>query len=426
MNHHRIMLGFALVMVIVAGRAPVHAVDPLDDWVETALDNNPELLAARKKWEAARQRIPQARAFEDPMIGVDVERSSTRFDSFHANEYVISQRLPWFGKRKARATVAELEAEAEGFRYLELMREIKARVIGAYWELWLAQRAAQIAGENRDLIAQFEKIAHARYQAGQTMQSDVLRAQVELSRLDNEVVTMQHERPVALHALNALLNAEGDEPRRVEEPAALAPLELSLKEMEERARQYCCILLSFLRAARARQAAINVARLESAPDVELRVEARQFKGRSGIQEYDTGVFINFPWLWRGKYRAMVNEARAEHEMAEGELEEEINMTMLEVRELYTRADAAWRLIKLHETEVLPRARQLVDATRAGYEAGQVRFPELVEAQRALRDFQLEYDRARAAYGKVRASLDRFISPWSDREIATGLVTADME
>jgi outer membrane protein TolC len=415
------------ILILLLAATMARADDALEPWIDTALTHNPEVAAAKQRWIAAQQKVLQARAFEDPMIGVDVERmDTTRFDTFTGNEWMISQKLPWFGKRGAKGRVAQLEAEVFGFRYLELTRDVRARVIGAYWDLWFAQESARITGENKVLMKQFERIARIRYETGAGMQADVLRAQITLAKMSNEVVTMEREIPVAVNAINKLLNAAPDAPRSVAGTVELPPLSLSLEEMQARARQYCCILLSFLRAAEAKVTAVRVARLESAPDFEFRVEARQFNGRSGIQEYDTGVFMNFPWLWRGKYRAMVNEAKADAAMAQADLGNEVNMTMLEVKELYTKADAAWRWMRLYEDTVLPQARQLVESTRAGYETGSLTFLELVEAQAALLDAQLDNARARAEYGRTRAKLEAFIAPWGEREFATGLVTRDMK
>lgn len=417
----KFILVIALFFIGAAARAA-----SLDEWIDTALAKNPQLGAARQKWESMRQRVPQARAFEDPMIGVDVERDSTRFDDFHDNEWMLSQKLPWFGKRGAKGSVAELEAEVAGFQYLELMRSIRARVIGAHWDLWLAQQARKITAENTQLLEQFTAVAQSRYETGQGIQADLLRARVELAKMTNDVITMEREAELAQAAVNHLLAAEPNTPRAVATPPPLPALELSLEQMQQRARAYCCILMSFLRAWEAREAAVRVARLESAPDIEFRVEARQFNGRNGIQEYDTGISLNFPWLWRGKYRAMVNEAKADLEMAEADFDEEVNMTMLEIKELHTALDTARRLIDLYDKEVLPQAEQLVESTRAAYETGRATFLELIEAQKAWRDARLDADHARAQYGKTFAKLDAIAAPWGEREFATGLVTPDMK
>lgn len=398
----------------------------LDEWVVAALAKNPELAAAKQKWEAAKQKIPQVRALDDPMIGVDIERDSTRFNSYMDAEWMISQKLPWFGKRAAKASVAQLEAEATGFQYLELARALRGRVVAAHWQLWLAQQTVALTSENRQLLEEFAAAARARYEAGQTTQADLLRAEMELARVSNEVTTAARELQVAQAALNQLLAAAPTTPREVSVAPSLPALSASLEQLQSQARKYCCILMSSLRAAQAREAAVRVARLENAPDFELRVEARQRNGRSGIQEYDTGVAINFPWLWRGKYRALQQEARAEWAMAQADFENEVNATMLEIQELYTRVESAHRLVRLYETKLLPQARQLIETTRAHYEAGTARFPELVEAQKLWRDARLEHERARAEAGQAHARLETIAAPWGAFELATGLIPEDMQ
>src|ERR1043166_7672812 len=88
--------------------------ETLDALVKEALDHNPEVAAAGKAWEAAKARIPQARALDDPMVGVDVERTdTTRFDTFTDNEWMISQSVPWFGKRDAKGRVEAGMARSE-------------------------------------------------------------------------------------------------------------------------------------------------------------------------------------------------------------------------------------------------------------------------------------------------------------------------
>lgn len=401
--------------------------ETLDDWIATAQDKNPALLAAHKKWDAAQQKVPQARAFDDPMFGVDVERTdTTRFDKHTDAEWMVSQKLPWFGKRGAKASVAQLEAEVLGFLYLELLRTTRAKVIAAYWDLWLARRAAAIANENKTILEQFEKTARTRYETGQGMQADALRAQLESTKMANEAITMEREIPVMQHTLNALLDADPDTARATDATPSIPAITQTLEQMQSQARQYCCVLMGALRAVAAKEAGIRTAKLENAPDFELRLEARQYNGRSGFQEYDTGVFINIPWLWRGKTKAKINEANADHAMAEAELQTEINQTMLDVKETYTKADAAQRLVKLYDEKLLPQTRQLLTTTRTAYETGNATFLELLEAQKAARDAQLDHDRALADLGKARAKLDSIIAPWGEREFATGLVKKDQK
>ncbi|MSR64487.1 MAG: TolC family protein [Verrucomicrobiae bacterium] len=402
--------------------AAARAQDALDGWIATALQKNPQLLAAKKRWEAAKHKIPQARAFEDPQIGVDVERSgTTRFDTFSDNEWMISQKLPWFGKRDARGKVASFDAEGMGFQYIETLREVRARVTMAYWNLWLAQKAVEVNSESKLLLQQFEETSRVRYETGQASQSDVLRAQMERAKLENELVSLEREVSVAQSAVNTLLNVPTNTPRHVDMDAALPPLDLSLDSMTASARQYSPRLQAYVRSIKAKEASVRVAKQAYAPDFEFRVEARQFNGKSGIQEYDTGVFLNFPWLWHGKYDAGVREAKADMEAAQAEYDSTWNQIVFELKEMQTRADAAQRQMKLFETTVLPQAKQTIEATRASYQVNRATLLELIDAQRTLKQFQLDYYRARADYAKNAAQLQQIVAPFGDAEMATGLV-----
>src|SRR5207245_7172807 len=107
-----------LAVVLLAGGGETQAAEPaatnslsLDSVVSEVLSNNPSLKAARANWEAMKERIPQARAWEDARVGVDVERmGTTRFDTFTDNEWMAAQELPLSGKNRKRGQAAVAEA----------------------------------------------------------------------------------------------------------------------------------------------------------------------------------------------------------------------------------------------------------------------------------------------------------------------------
>ena len=184
------------------------AEENLDAWIAQAWKSNPEIAAAREKWNVAREKIAQARAIDDPMIGADVERSgTTEFTTYTDVEWMVSQKVPWLGKLGARSRSASLEAEAVGFRYIDAGRDVTARLKGAYWDLWLTRRKLEVTRSNQTLLEQVERVARARYEASKGTQADVLRAQVEQARLKNELIALEQEAVVAQAALNRLLNA---------------------------------------------------------------------------------------------------------------------------------------------------------------------------------------------------------------------------
>ena len=88
----------------------------LEQLIEAALQNNPEILAARKRWEAFVERVPQASALEDPMLGIGIVNLPTNFslreEEMTMKELSVSQKLPFPGKRPLMRQMAEKEADA--------------------------------------------------------------------------------------------------------------------------------------------------------------------------------------------------------------------------------------------------------------------------------------------------------------------------
>jgi outer membrane protein TolC len=75
-----------------------------------------------------------------------------------------------------------------------------------------------------------------------------------------------------------------------------------------------------------------------------------------------------------------------------------------VRDAYTMASTSKTLVELYRDSVLPQAQQSLASARAAYETDRVGFLELLDAQRSLLDFRLEYQDALAMYLKSLADL----------------------
>ncbi|MDP8236402.1 MAG: TolC family protein [Candidatus Erginobacter occultus] len=393
----------------------------MEGWVAEALENNREVIAARNLWEAAGESPAAARSLPDPMIGVELMRMDTRVDDFDLVKYMASQRVPWFGKLGAASSAAGLRAEAAGFRYLKARRKVRAEVTAAYWNLWAASAAVKTYRKNLELLREFETIARRRYASGEGLLAGLLRAEVETARLANDLITRERELEVAAAAVNRLLSQPESTPRAPPAAPRLPELNWTLEEALAAARLYCCLLVSWQKEMAAAAETVREARLDWAPDFEFWVAAKQDRDGGDLRELDTGVGINIPWIWSGKYRAGERRARAELARAEAMLENEVDMLLLEVREIHTRAETAERTVKLYREVLLPRAGELVASSRAAYESGRTGFLELIESQKVLLDTELEDYRARARLAAEIARLEAEIAPWDESELATGLL-----
>lgn len=412
-------LSSKLILPILLLFSPVIRADSLDDLVARAMENNPEVQAALSNWQASQKKAGIVSGLPDPMLGADVERDSTALDEYMGVEYMAEQEFPWFGKRGADRRVAELEAQAAGFEYLEKRRDIHAEVVSKAWKLWAATTSLEALQQIRDLSAQTEKLLAARQEAGQATQAEALQVRITALKLANELAMAERELKVARAELNALLNYDPEKPRPVPENMELPQSDAKLEDLLNQARKYSAILMAALRREEAREAAVKAVKLENRPMISLRVEARQFEESGSIDEVDTGIFLKFP-LWQSKYRAMTAEAVSEAEMATADFDVELNMTLLEIQEHYAEVENHLATYQLYESEIVPRALEIVEASSEAYRTGGMEAMGLLMAQQTYQEAIITLYKEKAAYAAAHAALFSIASPWNEAEKATGL------
>ena len=181
---------------------------PVDYFVGLALAQHPSIQAARLRVSAEVNRIPQVRALPDPMFNNQFFPSHDQSIQTAAgrvgNQMSLSQAIPWPEKLRTKAAIVNQEVQIAQAEVNRIEREIAEAVRLAYYEVWFATRAASIIEETKDLIDDLTKVAEARYRSGGTQQ-DVLRAQLESDRLDDQLVSLAKQKQVAQADLAALV-----------------------------------------------------------------------------------------------------------------------------------------------------------------------------------------------------------------------------
>lgn len=408
---------FFLIQFSQAGEDPPEQVRvrqttlSLEEVTRAAVANNAALKAARAKWEMMKARVPQAAAWEDPMAGVDFERlGTTQFGTYTDAEWMLSQKIPLAGKNRSRARAANAEALAtlEEFRRQQL--DVVAKVRAAYFRLLNAAEQIEVNRRNDALLSQFMEISRAKYAVGTQTQSSVLIAETDLIRLQEDRRNLERDLSDAQSQINVLMNRPARAPLGPPVDVSLHHRTFDPRQLETLAFENRPELQRAENRIVAEQQRLQAAKRDWIPEPQLRVEARSYKGNSQtFQEYDTGVFFNVPLgNWR-KYSAQQREARSALEMATRELENVRAESLGLVRDALKKVDTFRHHVDLFRDQLLPLARQTVEASRAGYETDKTSFLELITVQRALRDSEALYYRHLADYRTALAELEAVVS-----------------
>lgn len=393
------------------------AAQPVEHFVGLALQTHPRIAAARQRLAAAVQEIPQARALADPMLGNTFwpipDQALQTAAGRVAHQMSLSQQVPWPEKRDARAAIAQREVEMARAEVDRVEREVTEAVRLAYYELWYASRAIDVVRDNRALVDDLIAVAEARYRTGGS-QRDVLRAQLEAEKLDDQLIMLRRDLEVAQADLAALVQQPLDlSPRPVREldlPTTPGQLD-ALVAMALRCNPELRMLEWEIARDRERQ---RLACLQRYPDFQLGVgwslvtEEEAISGAAnGHDNINFTLGLSLP-VWHDKINAGIREAAANTaataRMRDAELDELYGI----LRRLLARADASLQQLNLYRDRIIPRTEQTLQLATADYRGERADFYSLVELYQELLTYQLQVARIQATLAGTLAELDRSV------------------
>jgi outer membrane protein TolC len=384
----------------------------VDQVVAEVLSNNPSLKAARANWEAMKERVPQARAWED--LKSEFSTVAGRFVSIPPNAFtdqrlVAEQAVPISGKNRLRGTAAEAEAASAFADMRRRQLELAAKARGAFYRLANGYAQLRIVDANIELLKQFARLSRAKYESGTKPESDVLAAETDASKLEESRFDILRQVSEAQSQLNVLMNRPAQSP--IPQPAELQAvmMHLDLPHFQSTALENRPELVMARKKIEAAEARMEAARREWIPDPNLRLEASRYNDSGqAVSELMAGVSINIPWLNRRKYRAAIEEARQMKISAEYELESAQKETLGLVRDAVNKAETLHHHVELFRDRILVLARQNASATQLAYENDRTAFFSLIDAQRTVKDAESMYWSHLADYLTAMAELEAIV------------------
>ena len=377
------------------------------DVVRRALLANAELEAAYFEWAAAVARIDQAGGYPNTALSLDFEQMIERGTTFGRDTTVTvgpdpMESLAFPLKIYQAGKVATDDARAAGKRFLAKKLQVQSQALSAWMDYALSAQRVTIQRQNLALLKLINDTAAARVQAG-AQQQDLLRAEVEYRRAENELRGMEAEQPQMRAMLNAMLGRPPDAalslPDRLPPPRSLLPAEDA--ELLALAAQNNPELADLALQVKGRRDALELARLQLIPDF------NPFVGFTGSVAQFVGLGLSIPTFQPEVY-GMIKEARADlQRMRAMYRQAKFDRAARVVASLYAIRNSE-RQADLFENTIVPAAERIVASVRGGYSAGTGSFLELVEAQRTLLEVRLAAAEARVAREKSLSELEALV------------------
>lgn len=382
--------------------------DDLSGLVEELVQQSPALQAARRSVDALEGLVVPARTLPDPSVTIEtmgnlLPPTLQTGDPSSARVIRFSQEIPFPGKLNLRAQIVSAQVDLQWWKYEELRRELIAELKTAYYDLFLAQKTAEVVEKTRALLQQFADISAARYKVGQAAQQDVLKAQVEVSKLLDRLAVLHRDQETARAKINSLLFRKPESPLTARAELKRPNLDSSLDQIYEK-------VVAANPQVRARRKEIDrselqlaLARKDRYPDFE--VGFSYFNRPQMPEMYGFMVTAKIPlYFWR-KQRPALESATSDLIVDRHRYEDTLSTLYFRVKDPYLRTRTDGELLSLYGDAIIPQATLALESSISSYRVGGVDFLTLLSNLTTLLEYETKYYEVMTDYYKALVVLE---------------------
>jgi outer membrane protein TolC len=397
-----LLISLVLITPVRGSQQPedVNDLRALPDYLHFALLNNAELKAYFEQWKVSLEQVPKADALDDPKFTYSyfIEEVETRVGP-QRQKFGIMQVFPWFGKIEARTDVAAAKAKTAHKQYEATKLKLFQQVKEVFYEYAYLKKATEIAEENLELLKHFEEVARTKYETAAASHPDIIRAQIELAKLEDILKSLQELRQPTVTRINAILNRPPMSQLPWPEETTIYKVVIERSKLIELIITNNPHLQGLDWQIEAAKNEVELAKKKFYPDIGVGLDWIQTDGAYSAGVRDSGkdpvvlmFSMNIP-LWRDSYKAAERQAEANVNKSIQQKTDFENRTISQaVKVLYDYEDSQ-RKTNLYGDTLVPKAEELLQASEVAYKAGKVDFLSLIDAQRMLLKYQLDYHRA---------------------------------
>jgi outer membrane protein TolC len=414
------LIVFAICLLLPAG-AGSDSSSPLTQELEVllieGLQNNLQLQSLSAQVEQFKQEIGFAGAWEDPRIGlgllnVPTDTFSLDQEPMTQKQISIAQKLPLFGKLDLKSKRAAILALRQQIILEQKRLEVARRITASYYDLTYVRSSLDTNAKLTDLVGGLLQVAETRYATGKALQQDVLQAQVELSKLLDDKISLKSRERMLEARVNALLSRDRFAPVRTGALPDLAEIRLDPKRLQQIGlAQNRAIAVTRVEIDQA-ELEVELARKQYWPDMDLRFAYGQrdedLTGRD-LPDFVSGqVIFNVP-LWQNKRQdSQLEAARQKHQAAVKAHENLVRALPFRIDELVSAIEDTQQNMTLFRDALLVQADSWAESALVSYEVGKLEFNSMISAQLRQLQFELQTLRYKTTVLQNLAELDEIL------------------
>lgn len=373
--------------------------------------NNPELQAAMAQAEMVGNTVDQALSLDDPMLGfgivnIPLDQLDAESTPMSGATLTLSQQFPFPGKLAAKGDMAREKTRWYQKAFEDSRLRLRRQVKDAWYRLLYHRQAIELTKQNIALLDDFIRLTETRYKVGKGLQQNVLKAQLERSKLLDSLLTLEQQEETTLAELNRLVGRETFSPLAQQPIPELSRTEYTLTELQAQAQQKRPLYDAYRSLIAKFEAQSRLAAIDYKPDFNLWAGYRlrdDDLADGGSDFFSTGITINLP-VRLSRRRAAVAEADSGERMAHKRYNDFRLQVDLSIHQALARMRESAKLTDLYKTGIIPQADQTFQSTLAAYQVNKIDFLDLLDSLLTLYRYEIDYYRALTDHERSLAQL----------------------
>jgi outer membrane protein, heavy metal efflux system len=389
-----------------------HAGKPtsLRELIQEAEQKNPQIAASFHAWQASRNVPKQVSALPETQLSVQQFSvgSPRPFAGYSNSDFAYigfgaSQDIPYPGKRQLRASVAEHEAASMEAQTDSVRRTVVGNLKMVYFRLAYIQQTLGVLQRSDKLLNQVQEASEARYRVGQGNQQDVLKAQLQHTKILQEITHHHQEEGLLEAQIKQLLGRQQESADIVAETLTIRRLPYSAAELLQKAREQNPDVRSKQASIRQQETQVELAHKNFRPD--FNVQYTYEHTGSQTRDYYMATFgIRLPN--RGRQKAELAEAQENQERARQELDAESQRVLAEVQQQFVRAKTSEDRLKIYSDGLVPQSEATFQSALSAYQSNKQDFESLLSGFLDVLNLDVEYRNELVEHESALAELER--------------------
>ncbi len=373
----------------------------LRELIQEAEQKNPQIAASFHAWQGSRNVPKQVSALPETQLSVQQFSvgSPRPFAGYSNSDFAYigfgaSQDIPYPGKRQLHARVAEHESDSMEAQTDSVRRTVVGNLKMVYFQLAYIQQTLGVLQRSDELLNQVQEASESRYRVGQGNQQDVLKAQLEHTKILQEIAQAQ---------IKQLLGRPQESAEIVAETLTVRALPYSAAELLQKAREQNPDVHSKQASIQQQDTQVELAHKNFRPDFNVQYAFQHTNGDT--RDYYMATFgIRLPN--RGRQKAELAEAQQNQERARKELDAESQRVLSEVQQQYVRAKTSEERLKIYSDGLVPQSEATFRSALTAYQSNRQDFESLLSGFLDVLNLDLEYRRELVEHESALAQLER--------------------